>query len=250
MLEIINLSKSYNKRNVLDNINFKLESGSILGIIGTNGAGKTTLLNSIMNNFEYDGEILIDGIENQMFLKTNRKKILFLPDSPFTYDFLTGLEFIKFIMDIQQIPFVKVEERINILLNLFSLEKEKDYLIKEYSHGMKRKIALISLLIQSPKIFLLDEPATGLDTTSIIALKKLLRSLAESGTTIILTTHILDLVEDLCDSIVIINNKQIVREKNINGMNKSAIEKIYLESIGTEITTIVDKFMLTKNDEY
>lgn len=249
MLEIKNLSKSYKKKKVLNNISLKLKQGSILGIIGTNGAGKTTLLNSIMNNFEYDGEILIDGIVNQQFLKENRKKILFMPDSPFIYDFLTGLEFIKFIMDIQQIPFEKVEEQVNILLNLFSLEEEKDYLIKEYSHGMKRKVALISLLIQSPKILLLDEPASGLDTTSIIALKKLLTSLAESGTTIILTTHILDLVENLCDSIVVINNNQIVNETDITQMNKSTIEKTYLESIGTEITTIVDKFMLAKNNK-
>jgi len=247
MLEIRNLSKSYNTIKVLNNINLELSSGSLLGVIGSNGAGKTTLLNSIMNSFNYEGEISINGIPNHTFLKEHRKDILFLPDSPFIYDFLTGLEFIKFIMDIQKIPFEKVEKRVNILFNLFSLSDEKDYLIKEYSHGMKRKIALISLLVQSPKILLLDEPASGLDTTSIIALKEILRSLAKSGTTVILTTHLLDLVENLCDSIIIINDRQLVKHENIKSLNKNEIEKMYLNSIGAEINLQVNKFMTEEN---
>ncbi len=247
MLEIKNLSKSYNTIKVLNNINLELNSGSLLGVIGSNGAGKTTLLNSIMNSFDYEGEILINGISNHEFLKEHRKKILFLPDSPFIYDFLTGFEFIKFIMDIQKIPFEDVEKRVNILLNLFSLKDEKDYLIKEYSHGMKRKVALISLLVQSPQILLLDEPASGLDTTSVIALKEILRSQVKSGATVIITTHLLDLVENLCDSIIIINDSSIAKHENIKSLNKNEIETMYLESIGTEISNQVNNFMDAEN---
>ncbi len=244
MLEIRNLSKSYNKSQILDNINIKLTPGTLLGVIGSNGAGKTTFLNSILNNFDYDGEIFLEGTPNYEYLRKQRENILFLPDTPFMYNFLTGLEFIKFILDIRGIPFERVEAKVRILLNLFSLEEEKDYLIKEYSHGMKRKIALTSLLVQSPKILLLDEPASGLDTTSIIALKQILRTHTDSGSIIILTTHILDLLANLCDSIAVINNKQLTQYDNIMELNKQEIESLYLESIGTKITDQVYKFMM------
>ncbi|MBL1215289.1 MAG: ATP-binding cassette domain-containing protein [Ignavibacteriae bacterium] len=248
MLKIKNLNKSYDKLEVLNNISFEAEPGSILGILGSNGAGKTTLLNTIAGNIEYEGEIKINGMLNHEFLKEGRSNLLLLPDNPFVYEFLTGFEFIKFIMDIQKIPFNTVEKKILLLLKLFNLEKQKDYLIKDYSHGMKHKISIIIALVQSPKVLLLDEPASGLDTTSIIALKRFLILLAESGSTIILTTHIIDLIENLCNSVIILHDTQISMHKNIYGKSKNELEKLYMDSIGSEISTLINEIIEDKDN--
>lgn len=241
MLEIKNLSKSYSQTQVLENISVEVPSGSIIGILGQNGAGKTTLLNSIAGNINYDGEIIINGLLNHEFIKNKRSDLFLLRDNPFVYEFLTGLEFIKFVMDIQKIHFETVENKTILLLKLFGLEERKDYLIKDYSHGMKRKISLITALIQSPKILLLDEPATGLDTTSIIALKRFLGLLAKSGTTIILTTHIIDLIEKLCNSVIMLHNNKISKFDNMKNRSKVEIETLYVDYIGADINSIIGK---------
>jgi len=242
MLTIKNVTKNYRETKVIENINLDVGQGSIVGLLGANGAGKTTLQNIVMNTLEFDGEVLLDGIPNDEFLNTQRNKILYLPDTPFLYEFLSGIEFIRFVIDMQKIPYKEVQQKINLLIKLFNLEDFKDHLIKEYSHGMKHKIALISILIQSPKILLLDEPVSGLDTMSIIALKKLLKSMANDGATIIFSTHILDLVENLCNTIVILHNKNLTVHNNINQMSKSDIEEIYLDIVGSEIDLIINKF--------
>jgi ABC-2 type transport system ATP-binding protein len=242
MLTINNVTKSYGQTKVLENITLDIAKDSIVGLLGANGSGKTTLQNIIMNTLEFDGEVLIDGIPNDEFLKKNRKDILYLSDTPFLYKFLTGIEFIKFVLDMQKIQFNEVQQKVDLLIELFNLKDFKDHLIKEYSHGMKHKIALISILVQSPKILLLDEPVSGLDTMSIIALKKLLKSMANDGTTIIFSTHILDLVENLCDTIVILHNKNLTVRNKVNQMSKSDIEKKYLDIVGSEIDLIINKF--------
>ncbi len=243
MLEIKNLSKSYKKLKVLENINIEVPHGILLGIIGPNGAGKTTLLNLIMSNLDFSGEILIDKLPNNEYIEKYRDNILYLPDRVFVYGFLTGIEFIKFILDLKKIPFVKVKKKVELLLKLFNLEEHSNYLIKEYSHGMKQKIALISVLVQSPKFLLLDEPVSGLDTMSLIALKKLLISLSRNGTTIIFTTHILDFAENLCDSIIVLNDKQATKIDGINRMSKKEIEKRFLQIVGNEINADIEEFV-------
>ena len=245
MLKIRNLKKSYEELDVLENVNFEIPKGELLGIIGSNGAGKTTLLNSIMSNLDFDGEILIDGISNNEFIDKYRDDILFLPDKVFTYSFLTGIEFIKFILDMKKIPFAEVSKNVDLLFQLFNLDDRLDSLIRDYSHGMKRKIALISVLVQAPKILLLDEPVSGLDTMSLIALKKVLISMSKNGTTVIFSTHILDFVENMCDSILVINDKHATRIDGIKSMDKKEIEKRFLKIVGNEIDSKVEEFTLT-----
>ncbi|MCF8241303.1 MAG: ABC transporter ATP-binding protein [Melioribacteraceae bacterium] len=244
MLKIRNLNKSYDKLDVLENINFEVPKGELLGIIGSNGAGKTTLLNSIMSNLDFDGEILIDGISNCEFIDKYRDDILFLPDQVFTYSFLTGLEFIKFILDMKKIHFADVSQNVKLLFQLFNLDDRLDSLIRDYSHGMKRKIALISVLVQAPKILLLDEPVSGLDTMSLIALKKILITMSKRGTTIIFSTHILDFVENMCDSILVINDKHATKIDGVNTKNKKEIENIFLQIVGSQIDMKIGELKL------
>lgn len=244
MLKIKNLNKSYEELSVLENVNFEIPKGELLGIIGSNGAGKTTLLNLIMSNLDFDGEILIDGISNNEFIDKYRDNILFLPDQVFTYSFLTGIEFIKFILDLKKISFDEVSKNVDLLFQLFNLDDRLDSLIRDYSHGMKRKIALISVLVQSPKILLLDEPVSGLDTMSLIALKKVLISMSKNGTTVIFSTHILDFVENMCDSILVVNDKHTTKIDGIKTMDKKEIENRFLQIVGNEIDTKIEELEL------
>ena len=241
MLKIKDLTKFYGNNKVFDSVSLDIKRGTITALLGMNGAGKTTLQNIIMNRTNFTGNILIDNITNVEFIKIQRNNILYLPDTPFLYDFLTGIELVKFVADIQKIRFTEIQPKVDLLLDLFNLTEYKNGLINDYSRGMKHKIALISILIQSPKILLLDEPVAGLDTISIIALKKLLKSMANNGTTIIFSTHILDLVEGLCDSVAILHNKNLTFYKDITEMNKNEIEKIYLDIAGTQIDFAVSK---------
>ena len=244
MLKIRNLNKSYEELDVLENVNIEIPKGELLGIIGSNGAGKTTLLNSIMSNLDYEGDILIDGISNYEFIDKFRDDILFLPDQVFTYSFLTGIEFIKFVLDMKKIPFAEVSKNVTLLFQLFNLDDRLDSLIRDYSHGMKRKIALISVLVQRPKILLLDEPVSGLDTMSLIALKKVLISMSKNGTTVIFSTHILDFVENMCNSILVINDKHATKIDGINTMNKKEIERRFLQIVGNKIDAKVEELAL------
>ena len=205
MVNLIDIKKSYDTHNILNGININIKQGDVFGIIGINGVGKTTLLKIILNKTNFEGRVLIDGIPNYTYLKNNSNKIVYLPDTSFLYDFLTGIEFIMFIMDMQKIPFNKVKNKVDLLFKLFDLTDSKNQIIKEYSLGMKRKLSLITVLIQSPNILILDEPVTGVDIRSLIIFKKLLEKLSKNGTTIILTTHIIDLIENMCNSVAILH---------------------------------------------
>ena len=243
MLELTGINKSYGGHVVFDNLNLHIDKGSLYGIIGANGTGKTTLLNIVLNNIEYDGNVIIDSLSNHEFIKNHRNKILYMADTPFVYEFLTGIEFIKFIMDMQRIHFSKVESEINQLLNLFDLQEYKGHLIKDYSLGMKRKISLIPFLVQGPKFLILDEPVSGMDTKSIIILKRILKTLALKGVTVIFTTHMLDLIENLCDTVAILHDKTALIVKNIHDLRKNELEEIYLKTSGINIENILSNVL-------
>jgi ABC-2 type transport system ATP-binding protein len=248
MLKLINIHKSYGENIVLENLNLEIHEGALFGLIGPNGAGKTTLLNLILNKLEFQGEILINEIPNSKYLKEHRNKIVYVSDNPFVYDFLTGAEFVNFILDMQKIPFEMVKEKVKLLFDLFELNDFKNQIIRYYSLGMKRKLILISALVQSPKILILDEPVSGIDAKGIIIIKKLLKSLSKNGTTIIFTTHILDLIENLCDSIAILYNKNIAFCEKLSKIEKNELEKIYLNLIGREVSSSINIFeKLLKN---
>lgn len=246
MLKFINVSKSFNENVVFEKLNFEIFKGSLVGLLGANGSGKTTLLKSIMNKINFTGEIKINEISHSDFINNTQNEISYIPDSPFNYEFLTGIEFIKFTMDLQKIRFKDVEEKVKMLIEMLNMQTHIDKLILEYSHGMKQKISLISVLVQSPKILLLDEPTAGLDQTSIYVLKKLLKSLTEKGTTIIFSTHNLDLVANNCDSIIILNNKNISMINKLFKLSKNEIENIYFSLIDKNISLSLSNFTKIK----
>lgn len=215
-LEIVNLCKNYGKKEVLKNIDFTFEEGKIYGLLGRNGAGKTTFFNSLNNDISIDdGTFYLDDEYGHNLLNTS--DIGYVLSTPIVPEFLTGKEFLKFYLDINKDKISDLKD-IDYYFDLVKLDKnDQNILLKDYSHGMKNKIQILVNIIANPKIILLDEPLTSLDIVVQEDMKNLLKSLKENHI-IIFSTHILELATDLCDEIVILNNKklELIEKKNLN----------------------------------
>lgn len=215
-LEVSGLTKCFGSKLVLDNIDFIFESGKIYGLIGRNGAGKTTFFNSINKDIDIDsGKVYLDNGYGKNELLTN--DIGYVVSTPIVPEFLTAREFLSFFMEVNK-GRIDNDKTIDDYFKLVDIEKDdQDKLLKDYSHGMKNKMQILVNIIAHPKVILLDEPLTSLDVVVQDEMKKLLRSLKDEHI-IIFSTHILEIAMDLCDEIVILNNKklELVEKKNLN----------------------------------
>lgn len=202
--KIEHLSKSFENKQVLRDIDFTFESGKIYGLLGRNGAGKTTLFNCLNKDMKSDGGnffLEIDGNVREL----NAEDIGYVLSTPTVPEFLTGREFLKFFLDIHSKSINEIKT-IDEYFDMVSIsDSDRDKLLKDYSHGMKNKMQMLINIIAKPNIFLLDEPLTSLDVVVAEEMKQLLRSLKSERITIF-STHILDLALDLCDEIVLLSH--------------------------------------------
>ena len=203
-LIIKNLTKNFEKKEVLKNINFEFEQGKIYGLLGRNGAGKTTLFNAINEDIEINsGEFYIEEDNNLKALDIDDIGYVF--SNPILPEFLTGREFIKFYIEINEEKLQNLKT-VDEYLDMVELNyTDRDILMKNYSSGMKNKIQMLLYFISKPKIILLDEPLTSLDVVVASEMKNILKSMKKDHI-LIFSTHILELATDLCDEIVILNN--------------------------------------------
>lgn len=198
------ISKHFEKKEVLRDVEFTFESGKIYGLLGRNGAGKTTLFNCLNRDIKTDGgEFYL--VENGSRREVRAEDIGYVLSTPTVPEFLTGREFLKFFIEINE-GSISGLKSIDEYFDYMSIEPEdRDKLLKDYSHGMKNKMQLLINIIAQPNLLLLDEPLTSLDVVVAEEMKQLLRSLKE-GRIIIFSTHIMDLALDLCDEIVLLNH--------------------------------------------
>jgi ABC-2 type transport system ATP-binding protein len=229
MLKITNVSKSYDKvKKAINDINLEIYPGDIYGFIGHNGAGKTTLLKSIAGILSFDsGEITIF---DKSIVKDNleAKKIMaYIPDNPDIYEMLSGIQYLDFIADAYGVDLEKRRNLINKYAKMFEMDLVLNNPIGSYSHGMKQKIVIMSALIHSPKVMLLDEPFVGLDPKASYLLKEVFHELVAQGSLIFFSTHVLEVAEKLCNKVAIIKNGKIVA----NGLTEEIIKDNSLENI-------------------
>ena len=236
MLKIINLSKSYKNKKAIENISIEVNKGEVFGFIGHNGAGKTTTIKSIVgiHNFE-EGDILI----NSKSIKENpiecKKDIAYIPDNPDIYESLTGIQYLNFIADIFKVSKNEREEKIKYYLEKFEINKALGDLISSYSHGMKQKLAIISALIHSPKVLILDEPFVGLDPKASFILKEIMKEFCNNGGCIFFSTHVLEVAEKICDKIGIIKGGKLMAYGKTNEViGDKSLENILMEMIENE----------------
>ena len=236
MLKIINVSKSYKNKKAIENISIEVNKGEVFGFIGHNGAGKTTTIKSIVgiHNFE-EGDILI----NSKSIKKNpiecKKDIAYIPDNPDIYEALTGIQYLNFIADIFKVSKNEREEKIKYYSEKFEINKALGDLISSYSHGMKQKLVIISALIHSPKVLILDEPFVGLDPKASFTLKEIMREFCNNGGCIFFSTHVLEVAEKICDKIGIIKGGKLMAYGKTNEViGDKSLENIFMEMIENE----------------
>lgn len=245
---IEHLSKSFEKKEVLRDIDFTFDEGKIYGLLGRNGAGKTTLFNCLNRDIKTDsGNFYIDtdGVRREV----TADDIGYVLSTPTVPEFLTGREFLKFFMDINE-KSIKNPKSIDEYFDYMSIEPEdRDKLLKDYSHGMKNKMQMLINIIAQPNILLLDEPLTSLDVVVAEEMKQLLRSLKQDRITIF-STHIMDLALDLCDEIVLLHHGELEVVEKTDLDSKEFKDKItafrytereLLELLNMERSTFYDR---------
>ena len=232
ILRIQNFSKTYggNKKAVED-LSLEIEAGDIYGFIGQNGAGKTTTLRAVSGILDFEqGEIYIDGHNVKKEPVVCKSICAYIPDNPDIYDFLTGTQYLNYIADIFRVDQRTRAERIVKYADMFRIRDDLGKLISSYSHGMKQKLVIISALVHSPKLLILDEPFVGLDPEAAFKLKNVFKEMCEQGSAIFFSTHVLDVAEKLCNKIAIITGGKIIASGNIEEVRgNSSLETVFME---------------------
>jgi ABC-2 type transport system ATP-binding protein len=231
MIKLTNLTKRYDRVLAVNKINLSIPDGEIFGFIGPNGAGKTTtirMLGGVLAPTE--GSIMIDGINMAKEPEKAKKKIGFIPDRPFLYEKLTGMEFMQFSADLYEVNRKKFSEKAPELLKAFELHEWAHELIESYSHGMKQRLIFCAALLHNPELMIVDEPMVGLDPAAIKMVKNIFRNLAQNGTTIFMSTHTLEIAENLCHRIAIIDKGSLIAL----GTPAELTEKAHMQNVNLE----------------
>ncbi len=232
MLEIKDLNHTYSDGKVaIKNINLTVENGDIYGFVGPNGAGKSTTIKSIVGILPYtSGSIKVNGRDVIRDSVVVKQEIAYIPDNPDLYEGLTGIQYLNFIADVYNVGEVRAE-LIDKYATMFEIKDDLLKLIKSYSHGMRQKLAIISALIHKPKLIIMDEPFVGLDPKATFQVKEILKELSQEGCSIFFSSHVLEVVEKLCNKVAIISNGEI----KVNGRVEDIIGNESLEDLFMEI---------------
>jgi len=212
MIKLINLTKFYRGLRAVDRINLKIEKGVCFGFLGPNGAGKTTTIRMMAGVLKpTEGQIIINGHDLAKYPSAAKQCVGFIPDRPFMYEKLTGLEFLHFVAGLYGLDSTSMlNRRIGDLLGLFELKQREEELIESYSHGMKQRLIMCAALVHQPKVLIVDEPMVGLDPKGARLVKNIFREQAAEGTTIFMSTHSLEVAEEVCEEIAIIQEGRII----------------------------------------
>ena len=235
MLEVKNITGGYINIPVVKDVSFTVESGQLVGLIGLNGAVKSTTIKEIIGLLTpYQGEILIDGKSLVQDAENYRKKIGFIPETPSLYEELTLKEHLEVVALAYDLTWDKAWSRVQGLLTIFRLDEKLDWFPVHFSKGMKQKVMIICAFMVEPSLLIVDEPFLGLDPVAISDLVNLLEEEKAKGTSILMSTHVLDSAEKMCDSFVILHQGQVRATGNLEelqhafNMKGASLNEIYL----------------------
>lgn len=236
VLKVSNLNKSYDNQKTFTvrEINFEIFAGDIVGLVGRNGVGKSTIIKSITGVLPFEmGEISIAGFDVKNNPIDAKKCLGYVPDVCNAFDKMTGMEYLNFIGDIFNISKREREEKIKMFEDYFSLGEKIHSLISSYSHGMKQKISLMASLLPSPKLWVLDEPTTGLDPQTQSSLLDYIVDYAKKGNSVLFSSHSLDIVEKVCNKVIIIHKGTIVSNSSVKEAlaNAGELDKYFKEKV-------------------
>ena len=248
LIETVDLVKKYGEKLAVDNVSIEVYGGEIFGFLGPNGAGKTTTIKMIVGLLQpSSGIVKVAGYDVQAQPLLAKASSGYVPDTPNLYAKLTGRELLGFVADLYDLDRKQVVHRIDELLRMFDLSEAADDTIDSYSHGMQQKASLAAALMHDPRVLVLDEPTVGLDPKSARLIKDILRQIADRGAAIMLSTHILEIAERMCDRIGIINKGQLVAVgtmeelRRLGQTGEASLEDIFLGLTGgAEVAEIAE----------
>ena len=231
MLRIEHLTKQYGEKKAVDDLSLQIKPGEIYGFIGHNGAGKTTTIKACCGILPFDsGEIYIGGKSIKESPLECKSMLAYIPDNPDLYDFMTGIQYLNFVADVFGVVAEERQKRIHELAGAFELTESLAEAISSYSHGMKQKLAIISALIHSPKLIIMDEPFVGLDPKASHLLKQIMREICNDGGAIFFSTHVLEVAEKLCDKVAIIKSGKLIKSGTVDEVKgDTSLEDVFLE---------------------
>lgn len=237
VLELKDLKKNYDGKEVLKGINLQVRRGEIIGYIGANGAGKSTTVKIMLGIVEgYTGDVIIFGKNIKDTKGEYKKKIGYVPEISDIYDSLTAKEYLNFISQLYDLDIEESTGKSKELMKLFGIADYFNTRISSFSKGMRQKVVLISSIIHNPDILFLDEPLSGLDANSVMVVKELLEILADEGKTIFYSSHIMDVVEKISRRIVLLNGGKIVADGSFEELkencNEGSLEEIFNDITG------------------
>jgi ABC-2 type transport system ATP-binding protein len=214
MIELHNVTKKFGTFAAVDGVSLRIERGQFFGFLGPNGAGKTTTIKMLTGLYApTSGSCLVNGFDVQKNPLAAKQFIGYVPDQPFLYEKLTGREFLYFVGGLFRLSKADLRVRIEEYVDIFETGDFVDKRAEEYSQGMRQRIVLTAALLHDPKVLIVDEPMVGLDPRSARLVKDLLKKRTEQGVTIFMSTHLLEIVEELCDRIAIIQRGRIIHEE-------------------------------------
>jgi len=232
MIELRNLVKKFGTFTAVDHVDLKVERGQFFGFLGPNGAGKTTTIKMLTGLYEpTSGSCLVNGYDIQKQPILAKRSLGYVPDQPYLYEKLTGREFLYFIGGLFRMPHDLLRDRIEELCGIFETGWFIDKRAEEYSQGMRQRVVLSAAILHDPKVLIIDEPIVGLDPRSARLVKDTLKQRTKEGMTIFMSTHLLEIVEELCDRIAIIKDGKIIYElvQNAQQSFNGQLESMFLE---------------------
>lgn len=237
MIELIHLSKTYGSKLAVDDLCLSIAAGELFAFLGPNGAGKTTTIKLMCGLlFPTRGSIRVAGFDLATHGQEARRLVSFVPDTPFLYERLTGREVLQFVGDMYGMPEDRKRSRIDEMIEQFSLGKFVDDLTQHYSHGMRQRTVFAAALLHEPRVLIVDEPTVGLDPRSIRMLKDLLRQQAKGGTTVFLSTHSLDIAQELAERIGVVAQGKLIGCGTLDALRRQAALDGSLEDVFLKLT--------------
>ena len=247
LLSVDNLTKIYKGQltTAVSDVSFEVNEGEIVAFVGPNGAGKSTTIKCITGIHPFDGgSVVVCGHDIKTDPIGAKMNIGYVSDDRATYENLTGYDYLNFVCNVYRVPAGERKQKIQNLADMLEISSALSKQINTYTHGMKQKICIIAALVHSPKLWILDEPMTGLDPRSAHILKELMRSHCAEGNSVFFSSHVLEVVEKLCDRVVIINRGSIIKTLSEDDLKEitqsSSLEEYFLTLTGGAVSETKD----------
>jgi ABC-2 type transport system ATP-binding protein len=238
MIELMNVTKNFGTKRAVDDLTLTINRGEFYGLLGPNGAGKTTTIKMMTGLLRPDGGVVkICGMDVNKEPQGAKMKTGYVPDAPYLYEKLTAREYLEFVGGLYGMPPDRIASQMEWLFGLFEMNGWADKRCEEYSHGMRQKLVFSSAFVHDPEVLIIDEPMVGLDPQSMRLVKDMLKLYSKRGITVFVSTHTLDVAEELCDRIGIVNNGRLVASGTLDELRKdAAAEGENLEGLFLKLT--------------